>query len=231
MTLKERLTSPVGAKRGGGAATAAKVRKGKGRQVSARNLPAKRSINLAAAGSEKPIKVKIALPAIILIVVAAILLSKFLVVDRLIAVSRAQGEVAAVQSQLDADYAKLASFGEMTDEYAHYTYSGMTDEEMARTDRVEVLDLIQRVVLPQAALSSWSVTGNVLTLDISRANLQEINLLAQQLNEDPLVDFCTVTTAATNDPRQDQSQIPWGQVTGQIVVYLKSTAAEEGVTP
>ena len=106
----------------------------------------------------------------------------------------------------------------------------MTDEEMARTDRVEVLDLIQRVVLPQAALSSWSVTGNVLTLDISRANLQEINLLAQQLNEDPLVDFCTVTTAATNDPRQDQSQIPWGQVTGQIVVYLKSTA-EEGVTP
>ncbi len=231
MTLKERLTSPIGAKGGGGGPSAAKVRKGKGRQVSARNLPAKRSINLAAAGSEKPIKVRIALPAVILIVVAAILLSKFLVVDRLIAVSRAQGEVAAVQSQLDADYAKLASFGEMTDEYAHYTYSGMTDEEMARTDRVEVLDLIQRVVLPQAALSSWSVTGNVLTLDISRANLQEINLLAQQLNEDPLVDFCTVTTAATNDPRQDQSQIPWGQVTGQIVVYLKSTAAEEGVTP
>ena len=40
---------------------------------------------------------------------------------------------------------------------------------------------------------------DVLTLDISRASLQEINLLAQQLNEDPLVDFCTVTTAATND--------------------------------
>ncbi len=235
MALKDtlsKLNKPIGGGKsdsGGGKSKSGGVKKalgGKSQKVSARNMPVKRSINLAASGTQKPIKPGIALPAVAIIVVAAILLSKFLVVDRLLDVSRAQSEVASVQSQLDASYAKLASFGEMTDEYAHYTYSNMTAEEMARTDRVEVLDLIQRVVLPQATLSSWSVTGNILTLDISRANLQEINLMAQQLNADPLVNFCTVTTAATND-RSDQAGAVPGYVTGQVVVFLNSTAEED----
>ena len=194
----------------------------KGRKPSTRNLPVKRSINLAAVG-EKPIQVKLAVPAIVLIVVAAILLSKFFVVDRLLDMYRAQNEVSSLQSQLDDAYRQLNSFGDMTDEYAHYTYSGMTAEELARTDRGAVMDLLQRMVLPQAAMSSWSLTGNILTLNISRASLQDINLLAQELNEDPLVNFCTVTTASTNTSQQEG--IP-NDVVGQVMVYLNSKPEE-----
>ena len=193
-----------------------------GRKPSARNLPVKRSINLATTG-EKPIQVKLAVPGIVLIIVAAVLLSKFFVVDRLVDMYRAQSEVSTLQVQLEDAYRQLNSFGDMTEEYAHYTYSGMTAEELARTDRGAVMDLLQRMVLPQAAMSSWSLTGNILTLNISRASLQDINLLAQELNEDPLVNFCTVTTASTSGYQQDGTQ---GDVVGQVVVYLNSTPEE-----
>lgn len=201
---------------------------GKAKRVKTRDLPTKRSINLAAVGVKKPIRVKSAVPLIVIVVVAALILGKFAVLDRLLAVSRAESEVASLQTQLSSAYHKLESFGEMSEEYAHYTYEDMTDEELARTDRVEVLDLIQRVVLPQASLSGWTITENLLTLDISQASLQEINLLAQQLNGEPLVNFTTVHTAATNDKRNDAEQTVYSKVDGQILVYLNSTATEEG---
>lgn len=231
MSLKELLSTPIGGsadeksgkKKDRKSGEKKDVRLGrKSRRPSARNLPVKRSINLATTG-EKPIQVKLAVPAIVLIVLAAVLLSKFFVVDRLMDMYGAQSEVSNLQVQLDDAYRKLNSFGDMTDEYAHYTYTGMTNEELTRTDRGAVMDLLQRMVLPQAAMSSWSLSGNVLTLNIARGSLQDINILAQELNEDPLVNFCTVTTASTINIRDDLSA---QGVVGQVVVYLNSTAEE-----
>ena len=206
---------------------------GKARKVSKRSLPTKRSINLATT-DENNIQPAVAIPAIVLIVLAAALLSKFAVIDRLAAVSRAEGEVSAMQSELDSKYAQLKDFGELTDEYAHYTYSGMTQEELNRTDRVAVLDLIQRVVLAKGWVSSWNVSSNILTLDITRGDLQEINLLVQELNEESMVDFCTVTTAATTNTNASGTERVTrtldSDVNGQIVVYLKKVTGEEAET-
>lgn len=171
--------------------------KGGAKKMSRRSIPVKRSINLAATG-EKSIDLRVAIPAIILIILGAILLSKFAVVDRLMAVSRAQDEVVALQAELDESYEALKGKEELTELYAHYTYSGMTQEEINRTDRVRVLQLLQKVVIPEAEVSNWSVSGNLLTLNLMRSSLQEVNLLVQQLNEHELVDYCTVTTAATS---------------------------------
>ena len=82
------------------------------------SLPVKRVINLAEV-DKKTIDLRIAIPAILLILAAAFLFGKFAVADRLIAVSRAEGEVAAAQRELDAAYRRLDSFGELSDLYAH----------------------------------------------------------------------------------------------------------------
>lgn len=214
MTIKERLSAPIG----GGK---------KARKPARRSLPVKRSLNLATTG-EKPINVMVALPALVLILVGAVLIGKFAVLDRLAEVARAEAQLNTMQQELDAKYEELKQFGELTDEYAHYTYSGMTQEEMARTDRVAVLDLIQRVVLPQAWVTSWSVKSNILTLDITRGNLQEINLMSQQLIAEPLVNFCTITTAATTN--QSSTETSQGEVSGQIVIYLNSVEDDTGDT-
>ena len=72
-------------------------------------LPVKRSINLAMT-DEKPVNLKVGIPAFILILVAAFAFGKFAVADRLLEVSRAEAEVAALRSELNAAYDRLNSF-------------------------------------------------------------------------------------------------------------------------
>ena len=211
------------------AATAKTAKNGRSRRRGA--IPVKRSINLADIG-QKPIKLGIAIPAILLILIAAVAFSKFAVADRLIAVSRAEGEVATLRSELDAGYRRLDSFGELTDLYAHYTFSGMTDEEVHRTDRAAVLNLIRDVVLPRVSVDSWSLKGNVLTIDMTGDTLQTINRTVQQIEASDIVSFCTVNTARTNDNTQNNIRSEADRlneiasVTAQVVVYLNP---DEGV--
>ncbi len=195
----------------------------KKKNASRGKLPVKRSINLIGVG-EKRIKVGVAVPAVILILLAAAALSKFGVVDRLIAVSDAEREVSRLRGELNDAYRTLEGYGELAEEYAHYTVSGMTNEELTRVDRGEVVELIQRVILPTTTSGTWSLVGNQLSLSITGQTLQEINLLVQALNEEELVDFCTVRTAATDEDYYDVLNED-STVTAQISVYL---VAREG---
>ena len=191
------------------------------------HMPTKKDINLAVIGEQR-MNMLVALPAILLILLAAALFSKFLVYDRLQEVAAAQREVAELQEQLDAGYEELADYAELEDLYAHYTYSGMTEEEKERTGRVEVLALIDRLILPQAGVEDLKITGNQMALNMSGNTLQEINLLVQKLEADPLVDFCSVTTAVSKGEYDvpvtyDENTI----VTARVVVYLKSASEVE----
>ena len=194
-------------------------------------IPVKRVINLAEV-DKKTIDLRIAIPAILLVLAAAFLFSKFAVADRLIAVNRAEGEVAAAQRELDAAYRRLDSFGELTELYAHYTYSGMNDEEIHRTDRAEILNLLRNVVLPDVEVSAWNVKGNALNITMTAGTLEEINHTVQKVNGNELVDFCTVSNAKTNENKRTvtrgdrEETVIETSVTAQVVAYLKP---EEGV--
>ena len=194
-------------------------------------IPVKRVINLAEV-DKKTIDLRIAIPAILLILAAAFLFGKFAVADRLIAVNRAEGEVAAAQRELDAAYQRLDSFGELTELYAHYTYSGMTDEEIHRTDRAEILNLLRNVALPDVEVSAWNVKGNTLNITMTAGTLEEINHTVQKVNGNELVDFCTVSNAKTNENKRTvargdrEETVIETSVTAQVVAYLNP---DEGV--
>ena len=191
------------------------------------HMPTKKDINLAVIG-EQHTNVLVALPAILLILLAAALFSKFLVYDRLQEVAAAQREVAQLQDQLDAGYEELSDYAELTELYAHYTFSGMTEEELERIDRVEVLSLIGRLILPQAGVQDLTVSGNQMTLNMSGSTLQEINLLVQKLEADDIVDFCGVTTAVSKgEYEQYDMPVVYDEntiVTARVIVYLKSAS-------
>jgi hypothetical protein len=105
-------------------------------------LPTKRTINLAILG-EKPMRFGLAIPAILLIIVAAAVFSKFLVLDRFAEVDAARATVYDLQRRVDAGYAELADFDDLADLYAHYTYSGFTSEELNRSGRPAIMQLIR----------------------------------------------------------------------------------------
>ena len=204
-------------------ATAMKTNKKKSGALRRRGqIPSKRTINLAGVG-EKPLRLSLAIPGIILVLLAAAAFSKFLVIDRLQDVADAQSVVYGLQRELDAGYEELSGFDDLSNLYAHYTYSGFTNEELNRTDRVDVLNLIRTMIIPYAEVSTWSVTGNQLTVNMSAESLQQINLIVQQLEAQNLVDFCTVNTANTNDnTRGNATKEEFSIVRARVMAYLNA---------
>ncbi|MBO4277680.1 MAG: hypothetical protein J5925_04730 [Clostridia bacterium] len=192
------------------------------KKFTAVHVPGKRSINLAEVGVKK-VNYKAAIPAIIIIAVLAVLISKFGVIDRFVKVADAEREVAELQARIDTAQARIQSYGELRETYAHYTYSDMTEEELNRADRVGVMELLKRVVMPKAAISTWSVSGNQLKVMLNAGTLEEINGIAQSLMDEPTVDYCTISTAVTD---KDYVETAKG-VTANIIVYLTKASEEE----
>lgn len=177
----------------------------------------KKQINLALAGQKKK-HYFVAVPAIGAIVVVAGIIGKVAVADRLIKVSEAQSAVSEMQKQVDDITAYIDSFGDLQETYAHYTYQGLTGDELSYLNRTEVLRLMKEVIFPKVTVSSWSVSGNQLTLPVTGANLSDINSLVQELEQEPMVDYCNVMTAVTDGNTETEAAAD--KVTGQIIVYL-----------
>ena len=197
-------------------------------------MPQKRSINLAPVGVER-IDPKLALAGSLIVLILAAMFSKFLVADRLAAMNRESAQVAALRTQLSQEYDKVASFGSIADEYAHYTYSGMTEEELSLVDRADVIRMIKEGTENNREVESWSLRGNVVTLTVSGRDLQEINQLARRLEQFDLVNTCTVTAASKEEIQAQGSSGPEdgsSVVRANIIVFLQSeeTDKEEGAS-
>ncbi len=161
-------------------------------------LPAKRSINLATVGEQK-LNIPASLGGIALVIIVAVLFSKIFVYDRLIELSRYEGEAIELQSQVDLRYARLEELVGVENEYAHYTLEAMTEEELTRCDRVAVLEMMKDKLLGKFSTVSWNVSRNTLTVQITGETLQDINLMSQEIATSPIVDFCTVSRAQKSD--------------------------------
>ena len=108
-------------------------------------MPVKRSINLMIVNENK-INFLVAIPAIVLILLAAAAFGKFLVYDRLTEVSRATNQVKTMQTNLEKARATLESFGDMETTYAHYTQEDMSAAETSLVDRSQVLALVRTLL-------------------------------------------------------------------------------------
>lgn len=190
----------------------------KQKKISRSRLPVKRTINFAAV-SVKRIRWYVALPLILLILAGSAVFSRYAVINRFIEVDRASSEVAALRRELEASYRELTQYGEMDEQYAHYTYSDMTEEELTRIDRVMVVEMLESVLSGDVRADSWTLSGNTVTINVTAASLQGINRLAQSFQLKSLVEFCSVNTAQRADVGE--------QVSAVLVLSLKYNEMEE----
>lgn len=191
-------------------------------------LPVKRTINLAEIGVKKTDPKAVA-AGLILIVLGTFLFSKFLVTDRLAAMFRAESEVTRLRTELNQQYARIKSFGDIEDEYAHYTYAGMTEEELSLVDRSDVIQMLENELGKENTAIAWSLSGNVLTLTATGSDLQEINRLARRMETYDVVNMCSVTNAVKEDVKvQQKTDAASGNVpdaaVGQKIVRANITA-------
>ena len=247
---------------------AKKIKPAKGKGVLKGKLPTKRSINLVLVDENK-INPLTAILGILLIVVLAGVFSKFLVIDRLDAMSRAQGRVTRLQGDLDSAMDALDNIGDIGETYAHYTLEGMTAAELNQVDRVLVLALVdsilpvveegpseeeiagilksmfrdapatgndaldtarqrarldlleQLVPVPEYIVNRWSLTDNLLTLEVNGQTLERLNELRRQIEKSPIVDSCAIMTA-NKDARKNAQEGVWAR----FIVYLQRPDGE-----
>ena len=179
-------------------------------------MPVKRSINLVLI-DEKKIKPMKALPAVLLVIVLAAAFSKFMVMDRLMAMSNASGKVTSIQSSLTQATEALKQYEGVEDTYAHMTYKDMTSEELSRVDRVKVLELVSDYLSDRGAARSWTVSGNILVVDVSDKSLENLNLLARRIEQSPIVDTCVITTAQKEMSKGSSLGLSSGQSLSQAL--------------
>ena len=242
--------------------------KGKGKSLLKGKMPTKRSINLVLVNENK-INPLIAILGVLLVLVLAAVFNKFLVIDRLSAMSQAQGRVTRLQSDLDSAMDALDNIGDVGDTYAHYTLEGMTAAELNLVDRTLVLALVdsilpvvepgpteeeiasilqnlfrpapttdndaldtarqrarldlleQLIPVPEYTVSRWSLTDNLLTVEVNGQTLERLNELRRQIERSPIVDNCAIVTA-NRDVRRENQEGVWAR----FIVYLQRPDGE-----
>ena len=165
---------------------------------------------------------------VVVIVAIVVLVGKFGVLDRFNALHQKEAEAQDLQQKVEDVHAQIAELQGVTDEYAHYTMDGMEEEELILVNRVDVMGMISRLVLPHATVDSWKLTGNTLVLTISNTLLSRANQIVQAFNTEEMVNFCFMQTAATENTAATD-------LTAQITAYLQNpeqaAAAEEAAAP
>ena len=84
-----------------------------------------------------------------------------------------------------------------------YTRYAPTQEELSLTDRMAVLDLIDQVIRPAAEISQVTIQDQQALVTFSGVTLVETAGLVAQLEQSELVAHTTVSTAASEDGRQN----------------------------
>lgn len=190
-----------------------------------KTTPAKTSMNLY-------IKEKSALspsrwlPAVLIIVILAALFGKFAVADRFARLREAESALAARQNELAQLQQTYADYDEVEEQYSQYTYRGF-DRTIA--DRQEILDLLERDIIPYSQTRSVSVTGNVFSTTVTGLTLDQVSTMMAKLEADPLVDTVTVSTAGYEDEQTDgqpdtEAVQPYATIT---IVFINAEGGAE----
>lgn len=95
-----------------------------------------------------------------------------------------------------------------------------------REFRSDVATLGEEIVALREQVLSWSVSENVLTVEVTGKSLESLNQLAREIEESPMVDSCTLSTANKNAQSRKLTGLDSG-VRGKFVVYLIQPPEEE----
>jgi hypothetical protein len=97
----------------------------------------------------------------------------------------------------------------------------MTEEELNLVDRTDVMKLAQAAINTGVKLQSWSVTGNMMTMQVRARTLQKLNQTAQALEKKKIVERCVINTANKGTIRIARD-VEGRYVTATYILYLQN---------
>jgi len=162
-----------------------------------KRYPVKTTVNLLY--REKP---PITLPQLLLVCVVFVVVlvgfAKFAVIDRLSASGQALREAEELEQALAAVERSNVDYEDVLKEYQHYYFSAAdTGGEAAAVyvNCMDVLALLDQELFNKAGIQMVNLTGNVLTVNLTKINLEGASVIAKSLSANPLVQEVMVSAA------------------------------------
>lgn len=175
-------------------------------------MPTKTSINLVPK-KESFLSTRKGITTAAVGAVIVLLLAFLLIIRPLMGLMSANAKVNDLTAQLDEVNSTIVANADKEEEYAHYTYEGLTSEEMSSVDRVQIMKLVQDALINGGVARAWTLSGNVMYFEVSGASLAELNQIAATLEKQPIVERCVINTA--NKGGSDSNE-----VAVSFVIYL-----------
>jgi len=169
-----------------------------------KRYPVKTTVNLLYREKPKISIVQMLLAAVVFVVVLAVF-SKFAVIDRLSASGKALREAEELEQSVFALQRSNIDYEDVLREYQHYYFSTTDTEGEAAAVYVnclDVLELLDAELLNKAGIQMVNLTGNVLTVNLTKINLEGASVIAKSLSENKLVREVMVSAAN----KQQESQ-------------------------
>jgi len=171
-----------------------------------KQLPVKTTVNLLCIDRTNSSVVKTVLAVLVFAVVLTVF-AKFAVIDRLAASGAALRKAEELEQAVLTLQLNNRDYDDVLREYQHYYFSTSDREDGdGRHDNYvncqDVLELLDTELLNKAGIQMVNLSGNVLTVNLTRINLERASVIARSLTENEMVDEVMVSAAN----RQDASE-------------------------
>lgn len=181
--------------------------------------PSKKTVNLII--HEKTISSPTrAIPVFLGFLAALALFVKFGVMVPLDRMYAAQAALGQVQSELDGYIQYNRDYDEVRERYSRYFSDYLNEDEAVLQDRLEVLNLLEEQVMNRADIESISIRGNVCRMVITELPLYQVSAIVEDLEESPLVQYISVTTASTEKRADDEAAQSQQSVSADLTITL-----------
>lgn len=204
---------------------AEKEKKGAGLQKKPVKCPRKTGINMNQQES-RTAQARTLTVGVVLIALLAGLTAKVGVIDQFRRLSEAQNDYEQVHRQLQACQTALEDYGRVLTEYRTYSMDWMTGSDQEGSPyvtvrRQDVLDLVERRMMPRGTVSAIVIQDDLATVSMSGMSLAQISEMFDEMEREPIVAGVELDAAETDKNQQASSILDFS-----VRIRLQAEVAE-----
>ncbi|WP_026509073.1 pilus assembly protein PilM [Butyrivibrio sp. LC3010] len=182
--------------------------------------------NLAVAGVKKRTNIWIIIASVVAAIAVLAVIGKLTFLDRVGVLIAERYKAQLIQDQIDSISSLIEGAGDLKNEYYHYTWDTMNEEERGRISRLDAAKLVDLIGKQGMKVTYMDLVKGAMTIDLTAKNLEDVSKLTLQLNEQDIVESCSVVSAKTIEDDEKTEEVESG-VNAEIKVYLITKSSEE----
>lgn len=174
--------------------------------------PSKRTFNFIKDTEARQNKISLIVFGIFL--VALVLFTKFGVIDTLSKTSALQSSYNSVKSANDSLNEQLANYDEVTEKYNEMVGDFLTENEANSLNRDTIIDMLDEDVLPYVSITSFSVSGNQVSVFTGVTDLATVSNVLNILQNDSRTSYVSISRTLADSSNSER-------VTADIEIVVK----------